>query len=111
MSLINVFKNEEKAIFDLRTLYLKYGYCHFKVSKFEEYDLYAKNKNFLVSEKILTFSDTNGKLMALKPDITLSIIKNIGNGRERLTKVCYNETVYRAPSDSEGFKEIIQTRA
>ena len=30
----------------------------------------------LVSENIITFTDTNGKLMALKPDVTLSIVKN-----------------------------------
>ena len=72
----NVFRQDERAIYKLRELYSAYGYNHYKVSKFEEYDLYAKNKSFLVSENLLTFTDTNGKLMALKPDITLSIIKN-----------------------------------
>ena len=55
---------------------MKYGYSQFKMSKFEEYDLYAKNKNFLVSDNIIAFTDINGKLMALKPDVTLSIVKN-----------------------------------
>ena len=47
------------------------------MSKFEEDDFYMENKRFLQSKNILTFSDPSGKLMALKPDITLSIIKNI----------------------------------
>ena len=42
----------------------------FKMSKFEEYDLYVRNKDFLVSDRIITFNDTNGKLLALKPDVT-----------------------------------------
>ena len=71
-----LLKNDEKAVFALRSLYEKYGYSQFKMSKFEEYDLYVRNKDFLVSDNIITFTDTNGKLMALKPDVTLSIIKN-----------------------------------
>ena len=33
--------------------------------------------DFLVSDRVITFTDTNGKLMALKPDVTLSIINVI----------------------------------
>ena len=104
-----VLKNNERAIYTLRALYKDYGYSHFKVSKFEEYDLYAHNKSFLVSNNILSFTDTNGKLLALKPDVTLSIIKNISDGDECAHKLCYNETVYRTSADSDGFKEIMQT--
>ena len=71
-----LLKSEERAIFNLRSLYRKYGYAPFKMSKFEEYDLYVRNKDFLVSDRVITFNDTNGKLMALKPDVTLSIVKN-----------------------------------
>jgi len=72
----SVLKNEEKAIFDLRALYSLYGYSQYKMSKFEAYDLYVRNKDYLVSDNIITFTDTDGKLLALKPDVTLSIIKN-----------------------------------
>ena len=103
------FKNDEKAVYQLRELYRQYGYARYKVSKFEEYDLYAHNKSFLISENILTFTDTNGKLMALKPDVTLSIVKNI-DGEDRSThKLFYNETVYRTSAGSDGFREIMQT--
>lgn len=102
-----VIKNDEKAIFALRSLYLKYGYRRYKMSKFEEYDLYAKNKDFLVSDSVITFTDTNGRLMALKPDVTLSIIKN--SPKDGLTKVYYNENVYRVSQGSHCFKEIMQT--
>lgn len=104
-----LLKNEEKALFQLRELYEQYGYTRYKVSKFEEYDLYANNKNFLISENILTFTDTNGKLMALKPDVTLSIVKNINANRTDMHKLYYNETVYRTSSVSNGFHEIMQT--
>ena len=102
-----VIKNDEKAIFALRSLYRKYGYKQYKMSKFEEYDLYARNKDFLVSDSVITFTDFGGKLLALKPDVTLSIIKNSQEGS--LTKVYYNENVYRAAEGSHSFKEIMQT--
>ena len=105
----NVLKNNEKAIYGLRGLYKEYGYSLYKVSKFEEYDLYAHNKSFLVSKNILSFTDTNGKLLALKPDVTLSIVKNIPDGDTCTHKLCYNETVYRTSADSDGFREIMQT--
>ena len=105
----SVLRNDEKAIYSLRELYRKFGYSQFKVGRFEEYDLYAHNKSFLVSENILTFTDTNGKLMALKPDVTLSIIKNISSDDKRTHKLYYNENVYRTSAESHGFKEIMQT--
>ena len=71
-----ILRNEEKAIFALRELYQHFGYEHYKMSRFEEYELYVRNKDFLVSDEVITFTDRNGRLMALKPDVTLSIIKN-----------------------------------
>ncbi len=105
----NVLRNDERAMFDLRSLYRKFGYSGYKVGKFEEYDLYAHNKSFLVSENVLTFTDTNGKLMALKPDVTLSIVKNVIPSGNTVQKLYYNENVYRTSAESHGFREIMQT--
>lgn len=98
----------ESALFDMRMLFEQYGYSQYKVSKFESYDLYAKNKAFLVSDNVLTFTDTTGHLMALKPDVTLSIVKNTVSGKG-LQKLYYSENVYRTAQGSQGFKEIMQT--
>ena len=97
----------EKVLYTLRDLYRSYGYLPYKVSKFEEYDLYVQNRNFLDCGRILTFTDTDGRLMALKPDITLSIVKN-SKPSSKMHKVCYTENVYRAPHQ-DGFREIPQT--
>ena len=103
-----LLKNEEKAIFALRSLYRAHGYRSFKMSKFEEYELYVRNKDFLVSDRIITFNDTNGKLMALKPDVTLSIIKNTADTAGVKQKVYYNENVYRVSDRTHQYKEIMQ---
>jgi len=98
----------EKAVFSLRSLYGKYGYLPFKMSKFEEYDLYVRNKDFLVSDNVITFNDTDGRLLALKPDVTLSIIKNSSFDVGCKQKVYYNENVYRVSPKVHRFKEIMQ---
>lgn len=103
-----LLKNDEKAVLELRSLYEKYGYAQYKMSKFEEYDLYVRNKDFLVSDNIITFTDTNGKLMALKPDVTLSIIKSSKDCTGYAQKVYYNENVYRVSKSTDSFKEIMQ---
>ena len=105
----DILRNEEKAIYALRSLYGKYGYKPFKMSKFEEYEFYIQNKDFLVSDRIIAFNDTNGKLLALKPDVTLSIIKNGEDVDGFKQKVCYNENVYRVSENTHQFKEIMQT--
>ena len=103
------YRREEQAVFALRELYERYGYAPYKMSKFEEYDLYVRNKDFLISEGVITFTDTDGKLMALKPDVTLSIIKNSKHRPGCVRKVYYNENVYRVSEDAHCFKEILQT--
>lgn len=99
----------EQAVFALRGLYRQYGYTQYKMSKFEEYDLYVRNKDFLVGDGVITFTDTDGKLMALKPDVTLSIIKNSKDEPRGMQKVYYNENVYRISRSTHTFKEIMQT--
>ena len=73
----SVLTHTERRIFALRTLYSRAGYTSYRMRKFEDYDLYSRNKDFLLSDRVITFTDTNGKLKALKPDVTLSIVRNI----------------------------------
>ena len=97
----------EKTTFSLRALYQSCGYTQYRMGKFEEYDLYARNKDFLISDHVITFTDTDGKLMAMKPDVTLSIVKNTPD-TDTAHKLYYNENVYRVTKGSRSFREIMQ---
>ena len=91
------------AVKELNRLYERYGYKKFKMSKFEPYELYVENKNFLNSNQVISFTDLDGELLALKPDVTLSVMKSgLGKGR-----IYYNENIYR-PKDRH-FRESAQT--
>ena len=76
--------------------------------KFEDYDLYSRNKDFLLSDRVITFTDTNGRLKALKPDVTLSIVKNIEDRPSSLNRLFYDENVYRVSGRTGTFREIMQ---
>lgn len=95
---------EEKAVFTLRALFESAGYTRFRVSRFEPYDFYARLGDVL-DQRILTFSDVNGRLMALKPDMTLSMLRTAETG----SRLYYNESVYR--SEDGAFRETLQAGA
>ena len=92
----------------LEELCRKFGYAPYKMSRFEEYELYVRNKDFLQSDRVITFSGPDGRLLAMKPDVTLSIVKNAPEGEGRLQKVHYRENVYRQDDDAGSFREILQ---
>ena len=91
----------------LRSLYKNSGYTNFKMGKFEEYELYSGSKDFIPSRSIITFSGPDGKLMALRPDITLSIVKNRGDDPGKTEKLYYSENIYRCEADGD-YREIMQ---
>ncbi|MCD7728921.1 MAG: ATP phosphoribosyltransferase regulatory subunit [Clostridia bacterium] len=103
---VNGLDEEDQVYFSLKNLYESFGYSRYKMRKFEEYSLYADNKNFLKSRDIITFSDRSGRLLALKPDVTLSIVKN-NSLKGGCQKLYYRESVYRPDSNAQ-FKEISQ---
>ena len=104
----NIFSNKEKAMFALRALYASHGFSMYRMSKFEKFELYAENMDFLDSGQIITFTDTDGMLMALKPDVTLSIVKNNRHIGNRIIKLFYNENIYRVSPKTHYFREIMQ---
>ncbi len=99
---------DERASLELRGLYEKYGYKKYKMGKFEEYSLYVNNSDFLSGERVLTFTDLDGRLLALKPDVTLSVMNNTALTNDKTEKIYYIENVYRENRESHNFKEISQ---
>ena len=92
----------------LEALCRKFGYAPYKMSRFEEYELYVRNKDFLQSDRVITFSGADGRLLAMKPDVTLSIVKNAPETPGAVRKVHYRENVYRQDRDGGNFREILQ---
>ena len=102
------FKREENITNQLILLYENRGYTRYKPSCFEEYSLYQENKDFLIGKNVITFSSLGGKLMAMRPDVTLSLIRHTDTPSGTAEKYFYNEKVYRQAAGSGDFKEISQ---
>ncbi len=102
-----ILRQDEEYVLELRRLYESFGYKKFKMSKFEKYDLYLENKSFLRNANIVTVTDPAGRLLALKPDITLSIVKNV-KADKLPEKLYYSENIYISDSEAGEIKETTQ---
>ena len=98
---------EDRTTLALCALYESFGYDRYRMAKFEPYDMYMENKNFLKSSSVITFPDSSGKLMALKPDVTMSVVKNT-TAEEASKKVYYAENVFRMERDTHEYREVKQ---
>jgi len=106
-NLLDILSPGEITVLRLRALYEERGYRRYHPSRFEEYRFYLENQSFLKNEQLITFNDLDGRLMALKPDVTLSIVKNVNAGGG-LKKLYYIENVYRPNATGRNFTEIRQ---
>ena len=98
----------ERASLALRELYERLGYRKYRMGQFEEYSLYMDNKNFLSSERVISFTDLDGRLLALRPDVTLSIVRHASEQPHAAERLYYTESVYRPSAEGHAFKEISQ---
>ena len=105
---LEILKPQERAALQLRVLYEQAGYRKYHMGRFEEYSLYQENRRFLSSEQVITFTDLDGRLLALKPDVTLSIAKNAQVAAGECARYYYSENVYRPSRESHTFQEISQ---
>ncbi len=108
MKTIDFLKKEERLAANLTALYKSRGYREYRMRTFEEYSLYLDNKDFLPGPGVITFSGMDGKLLALRPDVTLSVIKNATLDLGATEKLFYNEKVYRVSQELKDYKEISQ---
>ena len=105
---LNRFTPAEQATFRLRALYEQAGYRKYRASRFEEYALYQEYQRFLPDAQVITFTDLDGKLRAIKPDVTLSIAKTAQPAPGETLRYYYHENVYRPSAESHTFQEISQ---
>ena len=106
---INLNK-KEKFIYELRSLFESYGYTKITVNFLENYESYSIG-DFIEDKSILKLIHPNGKLYALRPDMTTPIAKRFANDKiSSLThKVYYSDTVFRIKNDiSDNLLEINQ---
>ena len=91
---------DERISGKLTRLFRLYGYEKYRMGKFESYEVYLKNKDYIDGDTIVTFTDSQGKLLALRPDVTLSIVNNLTADNAQ-KKYYYDENVFRRDKNGE----------
>ena len=108
MDLYDIRINEDKKrALRLTSLFEDFGYRRFYMRRFEEYAFYLENRTFLSDDRLITFTD-GGRLLAMRPDVTLSIIKNTRATSETVERVHYRENVFRYDRRAGHWREISQ---
>lgn len=107
-SSLRSLRQDERVSLTLRKLFEQYGYKRIKARMFEDYALYLENRSFLAAENVITFTDPDGRLLALKPDVTLSLVKNTNATAETSEKLYYIENVCRLSRERREYREISQ---
>ncbi|PWM70653.1 MAG: hypothetical protein DBX59_10210 [Bacillota bacterium] len=109
MDIANLRKEERIAV-ELSLYFKSRGFEEYKMGAFEEYSMYMENRDFLLSKNMAVFAGQDGKLYALRPDVTLSIVKNARtDGGTK--KFFYREMVCRPEKGSKSYREVSQIGA
>jgi ATP phosphoribosyltransferase regulatory subunit len=99
----------EANVLRLRALFEGRGYRKISLPRFEDYSLLLDNKDFLSTGRMVTFMDPAGRLLALRPDVTLSIAKKIPPGElPAAEKLYYTEEVVRFAGDGKTLRATEQ---
>ena len=99
---------EEAMTISLRRIFESFGYKRARIDAFEDYDLFRENRSFLREGGVLAFNDAGGRLMALRPDVTLSVAKGAVASERETEKLYYLEDVYRTNELTRSYHRISQ---
>jgi len=101
----------ERLEIECRLLLSGAGYERCHLSKFDEYALFDRHRAFLSGDYMLTFTDRFGKLMALRPDVTLSVMKQAAYQPQSVIRSYYMEDVFRLSADTHQYEAHTQIGA
>lgn len=106
---IKYLGSEELLNAQLTGLFRSRGFDRYRMGRFESYDIYRRHKDYLEEGSIITLPGPDGRPIALRPDVTLSLINNLpaGEGERRFF---YDESVFRRDREGE-YRELRQLGA
>jgi ATP phosphoribosyltransferase regulatory subunit len=101
---IDLLGPRERFAVKLEIMLKQAGYSRIDFAPFDEYELFDKNRAFVGGLHLLTFTDSFGTLMALRPDVTLSAMKQAAARPEKSLKLYYHEDVFRYTRDTHQYQ-------
>lgn len=94
----------------LRTAFIKRGYEEIRTSLIEFYDVFCFQNRPIDEEKMYKFFDHKGRILVLRPDMTIPMARVIGTrGMKKPLKLTYAGNVFRANESLSGkYDEVAQ---
>ncbi|MDH4421200.1 MULTISPECIES: ATP phosphoribosyltransferase regulatory subunit [Bacillus] len=96
---------------NLRRTFLERGYEEIRTPTIEFYDVFAFQNRPIDEEKMYKFFDEKGRIIVLRPDMTIPLARVIGTQRwDTPLKLTYSGNVFRANESLSGkYNEIVQS--
>lgn len=82
--------NKRKIENKLRERFMKCGYFEIETPTFEFYDVFSSGAGSVRQEKMIKFFDDKGRILSLRPDITMPIARVVATKMPEIpSRVCY----------------------
>src|SRR5690625_836603 len=101
----------QQIIQKIKQRFSTYGYNEISTSAFESYDLYAKMNGTVNHHEMIKTIDNTGKVLVLRPDITIPITQQIARNTTALEKdlrYFYVLDVFRQTAETKEYRESTQ---
>lgn len=95
----------------LRRVFLSRGYEEIRTPSIEFYDVFSFRNRPIDEEKMYKFFDQNGRILVMRPDMTIPIARVIGSTMMKPPlKLTYSGNIFRANKSMTGkYNELTQT--
>ena len=108
---LNGFQIRKELIHKLKNRFRSYGFQQIHTPAFEEYDLYFNMNGTINHDEMIKTIDNRGKVLVLRPDITIPITQKIASKNKTLDeeyRYFYVLDVFRQTFDDQTRKERTQ---
>lgn len=105
------FQIRDNLITTLKNRFNTYGYKQVRTTTFEYYDLYSSITGTVNKDEMIKVVDTSGKVLVLRPDVTIPITRMIVSNKQRLlgeSRFFYVLDVFRQSYEQTEKKETTQ---
>ena len=101
------YETKDKIVGQMKKHFKNFGYRQIMTPTFEYYDLFADIEGTIHRDNMFKMIDGNGKILVLRPDVTIPIVRMATNGFEAskgYLKFAYVANVFRVSEEQCGNK-------
>ncbi|GAB4074077.1 ATP phosphoribosyltransferase regulatory subunit [Barrientosiimonas marina] len=102
------FQSGQALIKTLKHRFQTYGFRQVRTSTFEQYDLYDLVSGTVKRENMIKAIDQSGKVMVMRPDVTIPITRMMASSTTREARLFYVSHIFRQYPEASELEERLQ---